>query len=100
MPAKPDVIDSELEPWGDETLDGGFVVEDALIEADLSGARAAGGRIARSRLERVALTGARLRSLVLIDIVANAIETSAGDWTGGRVNRAAFDGCRMSGVFL
>ena len=64
MPAKPDVIDSELEPWADETLDGSFVIEDALVEADLSGARAAGGRIARSRLERAALTGARLRSLV------------------------------------
>ena len=45
--------------------------------------RAAGGRIARSRLERTALTGSRLRSLALVDVVANAIEASAGDWTGG-----------------
>ena len=67
MPAKPDVIDDELEPWVAEPLGGSFEIEDALVEGDLAHLRAAGGRIARSRLERTALTGSRLRSLALVD---------------------------------
>ena len=100
MPAKPDVLDDELTPWVAEPLSGSFEIEDALIEGDLANVRAAGGRIARSRLERTALTGARLRSLALVDVVADAIEASAGDWTGGRLNRVVFDGCRMTGLIL
>jgi fluoroquinolone resistance protein len=100
VPAKPDVIDSELEPWLAEPLGGSFEIEDARVEGDLANVRAAGGRIARSRLERTALTGSRLRSLALVDVVANGIEASAGDWTGGRLNRVVFDGCRMSGLIL
>jgi uncharacterized protein YjbI with pentapeptide repeats len=100
MPAKPDVLDDELEPWVAEPLSGSFEIEDALVEGDLANVRAAGGRIARSRLERTALTGSRLRSLALVDVVANGIEASAGDWTGGRLNRVVFDGCRMSGLIL
>jgi uncharacterized protein YjbI with pentapeptide repeats len=100
MPAKPDVLDDELEPWVAEPLSGSFEIEDALVEGDLANVRAAGGRIARSRLERTALTGSRLRSLALVDVVANGIEASAGDWTGGRLNRVVFDGCRMSGLVL
>jgi fluoroquinolone resistance protein len=100
MPAKPDVLDDELVPWVAEPLRGSFEIEDALVEGELTNLRAAGGRIARSRLERTALTGSRLRSLALVDVVANAIEASAGDWTAGRLNRVAFDGCRMSGLIL
>ena len=85
------VVD-ELEPWVAEPLSGSFEIEDALVEADLANVRAPGGRIARSRLERTALTGARLRSLASVDVVADSVEASASDWTGGRLNRVAFDG--------
>ena len=87
-------------PWVAEPLSGKFEIEDARIEGDLANVRAAGGRIARSRLEKTLLAGSRLRSLALVYVVADAIEASAVDWTGGRLNRVVFDGCRMTGLIL
>ncbi len=43
-------------PWSG-TLAGGFVLEDALVTGAFEELRAAGGRILRSRLDRVGLTG-------------------------------------------
>ena len=91
MPAKPDVIDEDLEPWSG-ALASRFVIEDALVAGDFDEVRAAGGRIVRSRLDRVVLTGARLRSLALIDVVATGCEASGADWSGARLRRVVFDG--------
>ncbi len=69
MPARPDVIDEDLEPFAGE-LTSQFDIEDALVSGDFADVRAAGGRFMRSRLDRAVLTGSRLRSVALVDVVA------------------------------
>jgi uncharacterized protein YjbI with pentapeptide repeats len=98
-PAAPDVIDAELEPFGGE-LTSRFDVEDALVTGDFRDVRAAGGRFGRSRLDRVVLTGSRLRSLALVDVVATGCELSGADWTSARLHRVVFEGSRMAGTVL
>ena len=100
MPATPDVLDDEdLDPWSG-TLDGGFLIEDALVTGAFEAVRAAGGRIMRSRLDRVGLTGARLRSLALTDVLAPGLEASGADWSGASLRRVAFTGARLGGLQL
>ena len=99
MPVRPDLIDDELAPW-DGTLESQFEIEDALVTGDFAEARAAGGRFMRSRLDRAVLTGSRLRSVALIDVVASGCEASGADWTSARMRRVVFEGSRMAGLLL
>jgi uncharacterized protein YjbI with pentapeptide repeats len=99
MPAKPDVVAEELSPWSG-ALEARFEIEDALVAGEFAEVRAAGGRILRSRLERVALTGARLRSLTLTDVIARGVEASGGDWASARLRRVVFEGARLAGLQL
>jgi uncharacterized protein YjbI with pentapeptide repeats len=94
----PDVADDALTPWEPGTLQAGFEIEDALVTADLSRLSAAGGRIARSRLEGARLAGSRLRSLRLIDVVVTDADLSNADWTGAQLQRVRFERCRMTGL--
>jgi uncharacterized protein YjbI with pentapeptide repeats len=96
-PAAPDVIDEDLQPFSGE-LTSQFDVEDALVTGDFSEARAAGGRFGRSRLDRAVLTGSRLRSLSLVDVVATGCEASGADWTSARMHRVVFEGSRLAGT--
>jgi len=98
-PAPPDVIDDDLEPWSGE-LTSQFELEDALVTGDFAEARAAGGRLMRSRLDRAVLTGSRLRSVALIDVVASGCEVSGADWTSARMRRVRFEGSRLAGLLL
>src|SRR4051794_16411210 len=91
MPAKPDVIDEDLTPWTG-ALASQFDIEDALLSGAFDDVRAAGGRIRHSRLDRAGLTGARLRSLSLVDVVATGCELSGADLTGARLRRGGFGG--------
>jgi uncharacterized protein YjbI with pentapeptide repeats len=100
MPATPDVLeDDDLDPWSG-ALEGGFVLEDALVTGAFEEVRAAGGRIMRSRLDRVGLTGARLRSLTLTDVLAPGLEASGADLSGAVLRRVAFTGARLGGLQL
>jgi uncharacterized protein YjbI with pentapeptide repeats len=99
MPARPDVIDEDLEPFSGE-LGSQFEVEDALVTGDYAEVRAAGGRFMRSRLDRVTLTGSRLRSVALIDVQANGCELSGADWTSARLHRVVFEGSRAAGTLF
>lgn len=99
MPTTPDVIDAELEPWAGE-LAAGFVIEDALVRGEFTGVRAAGGRVLRSRLDKVALTGSRLRSLALTDVIAGGLEASGGDWASATLRRVVVEGGRLAGLQL
>jgi uncharacterized protein YjbI with pentapeptide repeats len=99
MPARPDVIDEDLEPFAGE-LTSRFDIEDARVTGDFTQARAAGGRFMRSRLERAVLTGSRLRSVALIDVVGSGCELSGADWTSARLQRVVFEGSRMAGTLF
>jgi len=99
MPARPDVIDADLEPFTGE-LTSQFDLEDVLVSGDFAEVRAAGGRFMRSRLDRAVLTGSRLRSVALIDVVAGGCELSGADWTSARMRRVVFEGSRMAGALL
>ena len=100
MPATPDVLDDgDLEPWSG-ALEGAFVIEDALVSGRFEQVRAAGGRIMRSRLDRVGLTSARLRSLSLTDVAAVALEASGADWSGATLRRVEITGSRLGGLQL
>jgi uncharacterized protein YjbI with pentapeptide repeats len=97
MPTAPDVIDDDLEPWSG-ALESRFDIEDALVTGDFTEARAAGGRFGRSRLDRAVLTGARLRSLSLVDVILSGCEASGADWTSARMRRVVFEGSRLAGT--
>src|SRR6201995_4204990 len=83
----PDLADEALDPWTPEELQSGFEIEDAVLTTDLTGLSAAGGRIARCRLEGARLAGSRLRSLRLIDVVVSDADLSNADWTGAQLQR-------------
>jgi uncharacterized protein YjbI with pentapeptide repeats len=91
-------VDEELSPWSAVELSRGFELEDLLVEADLSGVSAAGGRVARCRLAGVSLAGARLRSLRLVDAVFSDCDLSNADLTSATLNRVRFERCRMTGL--
>jgi uncharacterized protein YjbI with pentapeptide repeats len=93
----PDVADEALAPWEPDTLQAGFELEDALVTADLSRLSAAGGRIARSRLDGARLADTRMRSLRLIDVVVAGADISNADWTGAQLQRVRFERCRLTG---
>lgn len=97
---EPDVADEHLDDWTPEPLAQGFVIEDARLRDDASfvDANATAGRIASSTLDGVALSGARLRSLSLIDVIARDVDASNADWTGARCNRVVFERCRLTGL--
>jgi uncharacterized protein YjbI with pentapeptide repeats len=97
VPAPPDVIEEDLTPWSGE-LASQFDIEDALVTGDYAEVRAAGGRVRHSRLERVVLTGARLRSLSLVDVELNGCEASGADLAGARLRRVVFAGGRLAGT--
>jgi fluoroquinolone resistance protein len=97
MPATPDVIEEDLTPWTG-ALESQFDIEDSLVTGSFEDVRAAGGRIRHSRLDRAGLTGARLRSLSLVDVVAGGCELSGADLTGARLRRVLFDGGRLAGT--
>ena len=99
MPARPDVIDEDLEAFAGE-LTSQFEIEDALVSGDFAEARAAGGRFMRSRLDRATLTGSRLRSVALIDVVASGCEVSGADWTSARLRRVVFENSRLAGTLF
>ena len=99
MPARPDVIDEDLEPFTGE-LTSQFDVEDALVSGDFAEVRAAGGRFIRSRLDRAVLTGSRLRSLALVDVVLSGCELSGADWTSARLRRVVVEGTRAAGTLF
>src|SRR4051812_21222014 len=102
MPDEPDVADEHLDDWTPAPLAQGFVIEDARLrdDAGLAGTSAALGRISSSTLDGVALTGARLRSLSMIDVIARDVDASNADWTGARLNRVVFERCRLTGLAL
>jgi uncharacterized protein YjbI with pentapeptide repeats len=97
--AAPDVIDEQLDPWEVAPLTTGFAIEHAHLgaAADLAGLTASRGRIGQSRLDGVPMTGSRLRSITLLDVVAKDVDASNADWTGARLRRVVFEGCRMTG---
>jgi uncharacterized protein YjbI with pentapeptide repeats len=80
-------------------LVAGFTIADAAIgpPADLAGADAAGGRIARSTLHAVSMTASRLRSVTLTDVRVDGGDASNADWAGARLKRVVFETCRMTG---
>jgi fluoroquinolone resistance protein len=56
------------------------------------------GRLADCRLEGGSISGERMRSTTLIDVVARGVDCTTVDWLGGRLKRVRFEGCRMTGV--
>jgi uncharacterized protein YjbI with pentapeptide repeats len=97
--AAPDLIDEQLDHWEVTALTTAFVIERARVDAlaDLAGLDASRGRIEHSELNGVVMTGSRLRSVALIDVAARGVEASNVDWSGARLKRVVFDGCRMTG---
>jgi uncharacterized protein YjbI with pentapeptide repeats len=95
----PDVDDERLRAWEPAPLERGFEIDDARIGGDAGLARSAagGGRIRHSRLAGADLTGARLRALELVDVIATDVDAANADWTGARLRRVLFERCRMTG---
>jgi len=74
--------------------------DERVVESDLSGSAAACVRLTRCELERVALTGAQLRGVTLVDVLAVNCELSGALLQEARLQRVEFRNCRLSGMVL
>jgi len=72
--------------------------DERIVGADLSAAEAPSARFTRCELDGVALTGARLRGVALVDVLAVDCELSGALLQEAHLQRVEFRNCRMSGV--
>jgi uncharacterized protein YjbI with pentapeptide repeats len=97
----PDVLADRLEGIEMDGLDSRFELEDARISgASLAANEAGSGRFARVQLENVDLKDSKLRAVELIDVIAERIDGSNGDWGGARLRRTQFRDARLTGLNL
>jgi uncharacterized protein YjbI with pentapeptide repeats len=91
-PAEPLVVEhasvGSFEAWDDERV----------VDADLAGQGADGVHLTRCELHRVAFTGAELRGLTLVDVLAVECELSGAFLPEAVLRRVEFRNCRMTGV--
>jgi uncharacterized protein YjbI with pentapeptide repeats len=98
---QPDILPADLSPLAITALDPQFEVDDVRIEfVPLASANANSGRFARAHLKQVELQGSRLPAVRLIDVLAERIDASNGDWGHAELNRVIFEGCRLTGLSL
>jgi uncharacterized protein YjbI with pentapeptide repeats len=81
---------SSDEEWEDERV----------FDADLTGQVADRVRLTRCELHRVALTGAQLRGLTLVDVLAVDCELSGAFLHEAKFQRVELRNCRMTGVVM
>jgi uncharacterized protein YjbI with pentapeptide repeats len=74
--------------------------DERVVDADLSGQVAAHLRLTRCALHRVVFTGAQLRGLALVDVLAVDCEFSGALLQEAVWHRVELRNCRMSGVVL
>jgi uncharacterized protein YjbI with pentapeptide repeats len=97
----PDLDIEELERVDLARLDAGFELEDAWVSAvSLVEANAGSGRVRRVYLEDVELVACKLRAVGLIDVAAERIDVSNGDWGGAELRRVRFSDARLTGLNL
>lgn len=96
---EPDVVVDELLAHDEERLEAGFDLDGVLVQGgSYAGIDAGSGSIGQSRLEGVVLAESRLRGLRLLDVVAEDVDASNGDWGGATIRRVAFVNCRLTGL--
>jgi uncharacterized protein YjbI with pentapeptide repeats len=74
--------------------------DERVVDADLSGQVAAQVRLTRCELHRVVLTGAELRGVALVDVLAVDCEFSGALLHEASLQRVELRNCRMGGVVL
>jgi uncharacterized protein YjbI with pentapeptide repeats len=74
--------------------------DERVVDTDVSGQVADRVRLTRCELHRVVLTGAQLRGLALIDVLAIDCELSGAFLHEARFQRVELRNCRMTGVAL
>ncbi len=93
-PSAPQVVRhsaiSAHEAWDDEQV----------FDADLAGHVAEHARLTRCELHRVVLTGAQLRGLTLVDVLAVDCEFSGAYLHEASLRRVELRNCRMTGVVI
>ncbi len=77
---------------------GDDLVEVELRDCDLAGIDASHARLVRSQLHATPFTGARLRSVGLVDVLVTDGEFSGADLHDASLLRVEFRNCRMTGV--
>ncbi|MBS1680037.1 MAG: pentapeptide repeat-containing protein [Actinobacteria bacterium] len=87
----------ELDPEPGE----GFEIEDAeIVGADIAGTEARSGRINHAKMVGLRAAATVLRDLWLVDVAAEALDASNGDWRGALLRRAELRGSRLTGLAL
>jgi uncharacterized protein YjbI with pentapeptide repeats len=74
--------------------------EERVVDADLSGQVASHVRLTRCELHRVVFTGAELRGLSLVDVLAVDCDFSGALLHEAVLQRVELRNCRMGGVVL
>jgi uncharacterized protein YjbI with pentapeptide repeats len=72
--------------------------DERVLDANLAGQLADRARLTRCELHRVALTGAQLRGLALVDVLAVDCELSGAFLHEAMLRRVELRNCRMAGV--
>ena len=97
----PDLDLEDLERVGLMSLDAGFELEDARVSAvSLVAVNAGSGRVRRVQLEDVGLVAGKLRAVGLVDVAAERIDASNGDWGGAELRRVRLNDARLTGLNL
>jgi uncharacterized protein YjbI with pentapeptide repeats len=97
-PAPPDLAPEHLEPHAEILLRAGLTIEDAEIERLGAEREAGSGRIVHALVASGELGAARLRDLLLVDVVADHLDAANGDWRGASLSRVELRGCRFADV--
>jgi uncharacterized protein YjbI with pentapeptide repeats len=74
--------------------------DERSFDLDLAGQEADGVRLTRCELHRVVLTGAHLRRLALVDVLAVDCDLSGAFLHEALLQRVEMRNCRMSGIVL
>jgi uncharacterized protein YjbI with pentapeptide repeats len=74
--------------------------DERVLDADLAGQVADRVRLTRCELHRVVLTGAQLRGLTLVDVLAVDCELSGALLHEASLQRVELRNCRMTGVVI
>jgi uncharacterized protein YjbI with pentapeptide repeats len=74
--------------------------DERIVDADLAGQVADRVRLTRCELHRVVLTGAQLRGLALVDVLAVDCELSGAFLHEALLQRVELRNCRMTGIVI
>jgi uncharacterized protein YjbI with pentapeptide repeats len=97
----PELALDELESIDLAGLVSRFELEDVRVSSvSFPNLDAGSGRLARAQLVDVDLGESKLRGVELVDVIAERLNATNGDWGGAQLRRSLFSDARLTGLGL